>query len=191
MPRCCKPVNRTGDQDARQVIQGALFGFVFKALVSFVGVLKGTLEGAWLVGKSVVYLGSDLSVALLGVGMIVRLNIAALVFLGGGLGWLLTLPILSADISSPENPVERAYAVWSQQVRYIGVGAMVVGGVVTIGQVWSGLGEAIRALLPAARIRTDRGSGPASGYAPNLDQRPDAGLPGADRQRVLSVYRTA
>ncbi len=144
---------RTGDQDARQVIQGALFGFVFKALVSFVGVLKGTLEGAWLVGKSVVYLGSDLSVALLGVGMIVRLNIAALVFLGGGLGWLLTLPILSADVSSPENPVERAYAVWSQQVRYIGVGAMVVGGVVTIGQVWSGLGEAIRALLPAARIR--------------------------------------
>ena len=143
-----------GDRDARQVVQGALFGFVFKALVSFVGVLKGTLEGAWLVGKSVVYLGSDLSVALLGVGMIVRLNIASLVFLGGGLGWLLTLPILSADISSPENPVERAYAVWSQQVRYIGVGAMVVGGVVTIGQVWSGLGEAVRALLPAARTGT-------------------------------------
>ena len=144
---------RAGDRDARQVVQGALFGFVFKALVSFVGVLKGTLEGAWLVGKSVVYLGSDLSVALLGVGMIVRLNIASLVFLGGGLGWLLTLPILSMDVSSPENPVERAYAVWSQQVRYIGVGAMVVGGVVTIGQVWSGLGEAIRALLPAARRR--------------------------------------
>ena len=101
-------------------------------------------------GKSVVYLGSDLSVALLGVGMIVRLNIAALVFLGGGLGWLLTLPILSAGIAGPENPVERAYAVWSQQVRYIGVGAMVVGGVVAIGQVWSGLGEAVRALLPTS-----------------------------------------
>ncbi len=153
----CAAVLRTGqqagDQDARQVIQGALFGFVFKALVSFVGVLKGTLEGAWLVGKSVVYLGSDLSVALLGVGMIVRLNIAALVFLGGGLGWLLTLPILSAGVASPENPVERAYAVWSQQVRYIGVGAMVVGGVVAIGQVWRGLGEAVRALLPTARTR--------------------------------------
>ena len=151
----CAAVLRTGqqagDQDARQVIQGALFGFVFKALMSFVGVLKGTLEGAWLVGKSVVYLGSDLSVALLGVGMIVRLNIAALVFLGGGLGWLLALPILSAGITSPENPVERAYAVWSQQVRYIGVGAMVVGGVVAIGQVWRGLGEALRALRPAAR----------------------------------------
>ncbi len=151
----CAAVLQTGqqadDRDARQVIQGALFGFVFKALMSFVGVLKGTLEGAWIVGKSVVYLGSDMSVALLGVGMIVRLNIAALVFLGGGLGWLLALPILSAGISIPENPVERAYAVWSQQVRYIGVGAMVVGGVVAIGQVWSGLGEAVRALLPTAR----------------------------------------
>ena len=146
----CAAVLRTGqqadDQDARQVIQGALFGFVFKALMSFVGVLKGTLEGAWIVGKSVVYLGSDMSVALLGVGMIVRLNIASLVFLGGALGWLVALPILSAGISIPENPVERAYAVWSQQVRYIGVGAMVVGGLVAIGQVWNGLGEAVRAL---------------------------------------------
>ncbi len=151
----CAAVLRTGqqagEQDARQVIQGALFGCVFKALVSFVGVLKGTLEGAWLVGKSVVYLGSDLSVALFGVGLIVRLNIAALVFLGGGLGWLLTLPILSAGVTSPQEPVERAYAVWSQQVRYIGVGAMVVGGVVAIGQVWSGVRTAVGALLPAAR----------------------------------------
>ena len=146
----CAAVLRTGqqadDRDARQVIQGALFGFVFKALVSFVGVLKGTLEGAWIVGKSVVYLGSDMSVALLGVGMIVRLNIASLVFLGGALGWLVALPILSAGISSPENPVERAYAVWSQQVRYIGVGAMVVGGLVAIMHVRHGLLEAVRAL---------------------------------------------
>ena len=144
----CAAVLQTGQQadDARQVIRGALFGFVFKALMSFVGVLKGTLEGAWIVGKSVVYLGSDMSVALLGVGMIVRLNIAALVFLGGALGWLVALPILSAGISIPENPVERAYAVWSQQVRYIGVGAMVVGGLVAIGQVWNGLLEAVRAL---------------------------------------------
>ena len=179
---------QAGDQDARQVVQGALFGFVFKALVSFVGVLKGTLEGAWLVGKSVVYLGSDLSVALLGVGMIVRLNIAALVFLGGGLGWLLTLPILSAGISSPENPVERAYAVWSQQVRYIGVGAMVVGGVVTIGQGVERLGGSHPG---AAAGCPDRGPGRVSGYAPDLDQRPDAGLPGPHRQCVFSVYRAA
>ena len=146
----CAAVLQTGqqadDRDARQVIQGALFGFVFKALMSFVGVLKGTLEGAWIVGKSVVYLGSDMSVALLGVGMIVRLNIASLVFLGGALGWLLALPILSAGISIPENPIERAYAVWSQQVRYIGVGAMVVGGLVAIMHVRHGLLEAVRAL---------------------------------------------
>ena len=144
----CAAVLRAGQQtgDARQVIRGAIFGFVFKALMSFVGVLKGTLEGAWVVGKSVVYLGSDMSVALLGVGMIVRLNIAALVFLGGALGWLVALPILSVDISIPENPIERAYAVWSQQVRYIGVGAMVVGGLVAIMHVRHGLLEAVRAL---------------------------------------------
>ena len=153
----CAAVLRSGEHtqagryDARQVIQGALFGFVFKALVSFVGVLKGTLEGAWVVGKSVVYLGSDMSVALLGVGMIVRLNIAALVFLGGAIGWLLALPFLSSGLATPEHPVERAYSVWSQQVRYIGVGAMVVGGVMAIVQVRHGLVEAVRALTHTAR----------------------------------------
>ena len=178
---------KAGDRDARQVVHGALFGFVFKALVSFVGVLKGTLEGAWLVGKSVVYLGGDLSVALLGVGMIVRLNIAALVFLGGGLGWLLTLPILSADIASPENPVERAYAVWSQQVRYIGGRRY--------GRGWSGGHRAGVGRLGcgppgAAAGCPDRNSGRVSGYAAGLDQHPDSGLPGAHRQCVFSVYRT-
>ena len=148
----CAAVLRSGEQtqsgtrDARQVIQGAVFGFVFKSLISFVGLLKGTLESAWVMGKSVVYLGSDMSVALLGVGMIVRLNIAALVFLGGAIGWLITLPFFSIGISTPEHPVERAYSVWSQQVRYIGVGAMVVGGLVAIVQVRHGLVETVRTL---------------------------------------------
>ena len=142
---------QAGAHDARQIIQGALFGFVFKALMGFVGLLKGTLEGAWVVGKSVVYLGSDMSVALLGVGLIVRLNIAALVFLGGALGWLVALPLLSMSMVVPDPPVERAYAVWSQHVRYIGVGAMVVGGVVALARVRQGLAQAVRVLTQTAQ----------------------------------------
>ncbi len=154
---------QTGTQNARRVIQGAVFGLVFKALVSFVGILKGTLEGAFVLGRSIFYLGTDMSVALLGVGMIVQLNIASLVFLGGVIGWLIALPILSLDTALQSNPVEAAYTIWSQQVRYIGVGAMVVGGITAIIHIRHGLVEAARTLI--------RGSGPSgsgrSDSAPN------------------------
>lgn len=141
-----------GGRDARHVVEGALLGLAFKTLSGFVGLLKGTLEGAWVAGKSIVYLGGDTSVALLGVGMIVRLRIAALVFLGGALGWLVALPLLSAGSGSaglPEAPLDAAYAVWARHVRYLGVGAMVVGGIAAIVRVRRGLALALGALLHA------------------------------------------
>ena len=152
----CAAVLRAGEQteasgqgarDARAVMQGAAFGFIFKLLISFVGLLKGTLEGALVLGQRIFYLGGDISVALLGVGLIVQLNIAALVFLGGALGWLVALPLLGAEPELLDNPVEGAYTIWSSQVRYIGVGAMVVGGIATIVQVRHGLVQAVQTLF--------------------------------------------
>ncbi len=152
----CAAVLRAGEQtetsgqgtrDARAVMQGAAFGFIFKLLISFVGLLKGTLEGALVLGQRIFYLGGDISVALLGVGLIVQLNIAALVFLGGALGWLVALPLLGAAPELFDNPVEGAYTIWSSQVRYIGVGAMVVGGIATIVQVRHGLLQAVQTLF--------------------------------------------
>lgn len=149
----CAAVLRAGEQqqtnsrDARAVMQGATFGFVFKLLISFVGALKGTLEGAFVLGQRIFYVGGDISVALLGVGLIVQLNVAVLIFIGGALGWLVALPLLGATPELVENPVEGAYAIWSTQVRYIGVGAMVVGGMAAIVQVRSGLVQALQALF--------------------------------------------
>ena len=149
----CAAVLRAGQQtqagvdDARAVIHGAVFGLVCKLLISFVGLLKGSLEGAVVVGHRIFYVGGDISVALLGVGMIVQLNIALLIFMGGALGWLVILPILGASPQLLDNPLEGAYAVWSSQVRYVGVGAMVVGGIAAIAQVRHGLVEALRVLF--------------------------------------------
>lgn len=158
-----------GVRDARRVAEGVLFALAFKALAGFVGLFKGTLEGAWAVGKSVVYLGSDLSVALLGVGMIVRLHVAALVFLGGAIGWLVALPLLSAGLPSPDgsgspHPIDTAYTVWSQQVRYLGVGAMLVGGLAAIVRVRHGLALAVHALTRSASAA----AGPATNTREDL-----------------------
>ena len=117
------------------VLEGAIFGCIFKAAVDFLGIIKGTLESAWLVGKALFYFGGDMSVALLGIGIIVRFNVAALVFCGGVIGWVLALPALSISVTSAGGLVERAYLLWSEHIRYIGVGAMVVGGFIALGEV--------------------------------------------------------
>jgi len=162
----CAAVLETGEAkgeskgDAMQVVVGAGIGAVFKFLVSFVGLFKSSLEGAAAsTGGRVLFFGSDISPALIGVGYIVRLNVASLIFMGGAIGWLVCIPLipdLSAILASinPEwgQPVpfeegtsatEMAWTLWDVRIRYIGVGAMVVGGIAAIVKVRSGLVHAV------------------------------------------------
>ncbi len=138
-----------GNNDSKEaisIIQGALIGGAFKVLDSFFGILKSTLEGAILSSNRIFYFGGDISPALLAVGFIVRLNIAILIFIGGIIGWLIGIPLIVQDNITGLNLVDRAYEIWSSDIRYIGVGCMVVGGIASIFKVRHGLIDAINIL---------------------------------------------
>ena len=66
------------------------------------------------------------------------MNIAVLIFLGGLCNWLMAVPICAAlenypiADGRPMPALEWAYQIWSVKTRYIGVGAMLVGGLWTI-----------------------------------------------------------
>lgn len=132
---------------ASVVVKGALIGGLFKILISFFGLLKGVLEGAVLFGNRIFFFGSDISPALLAVGFIVKLNIAVLIFIGGFLGWMIGIPLLGLGSEHASNPLEGAWQLWSNQIRYVGVGAMVVGGISSIFKVRKGLLDAIKILM--------------------------------------------
>ena len=140
----------TGDEQSQSqamgVVRGALFGAVFKLCDSFFSVVKGTLETAWKMGDSIFFLGGDVSPALVAVGVIVRLNISLLIFIGGAIGWLISIPMLG-EASAHESALDGAWTLWSTKVRYIGVGAMVVGGIDSIFKVRFGLMEAIKHIV--------------------------------------------
>lgn len=146
--------------DALPVIAGGALGAVFKLLVSFVGLIRGTMEGAVAVAERVFYFGADVSPALLAVGFIVRLNVSVLIFVGGALAWLIGIPMLGG---APEgDPLDAAWTLWADKIRYVGVGAMVVGGVDSIIKVRGGLKQAFVELKRrmssdgVARATTDR-----------------------------------
>lgn len=145
----CAQVLRAGDDvegnkaGALAVVYGALAGGVFKLIATFFGAFKSTLEGATLLNNRILYFGGDLSPALLAVGFIVRIQISFLMFLGGALAWMVGIPLLGRGDEFLANPLDGAWELWSSQIRYVGVGAMVVGGISSIYSVRRGLVQAV------------------------------------------------
>ena len=134
-------------KQATKILKGIAIGALFKGLISFVGLLKGVLELAFIKGNRILFFGGDISPALVAVGFIVRLNVAVLIFIGGAISWLIGIPILGNGIVFASNPIDGAWEIWSSKIRYIGVGAMVIGGILSIFKVRKGLVEAIKILL--------------------------------------------
>jgi putative OPT family oligopeptide transporter len=103
-------------------------------------------------GNTIFGFGGDLSPALLGVGYIIGLNISILMLAGGLISWMIVLPIYSTITGQTEAiSMATASTIWSTQIRFLGVGAMVVGGLWSIVKLFRPLISGIRAGLAAHR----------------------------------------
>jgi len=151
----CAEVLKVGDKGGAGVAYifgGIITGAIFKLLISLFGFAKGAFETAWAgAGNTVYYIGSEISPLLISVGYIVGLNVAFLVFFGGVIGWVIALPIISSgQVLSLEELREIAWLdfsweIWSTKIRYLGVGAMVIGGLWTIVSIRHAITDSIRA----------------------------------------------
>ena len=113
------------------------------------------------VGKAVAYVGTNLSAALLGVGYIVGFNIGAVTVAGSVISWNLVIPLYMsvfldhnpqlAHAVAGQSAADAASTLWSLHIRYLGVGAMVVGGVWTLIRLRGSLASGIRSGLAVAR----------------------------------------
>jgi putative OPT family oligopeptide transporter len=121
----------TGGRSVKYLILGASVGGLFKLSETALNLWNGLFEQAALFNNRLyLYFGLNLSPALVAVGYIVGLNISFLVFLGGAISWYIAIPIYIASFGAPEaaSAEQMGILVWSSQIRYLGVGAMVVGG---------------------------------------------------------------
>jgi putative OPT family oligopeptide transporter len=160
----CAQVLRAGDARAnvRPLVIGGLISAALKALQDIAGIIPGAVSGARWVGGAAVAGSLDISAALLGVGYIIGIRIAALVFAGGAFAWLVAIPVLTAF--HPGYPTgdaaTTASQLWSSQVRYLGVGAMLTGGVVTLWRlrtrIASAIADSIRIVRSTQAVATAR-----------------------------------
>lgn len=118
-----------GKTSVKPLLLGGLLSAVFKFTESGLGLVRSSLE--MLVGQGV--LGLSLSPALLGVGYIVGLNVALVMSVGGFLSWMIAIPFLAEhEVYQSPDILDGLHQVWNSQIRYLGVGAMLVGGAWTL-----------------------------------------------------------
>ncbi|MGH8028743.1 MAG: OPT family oligopeptide transporter, partial [Arenimonas sp.] len=128
-------------------------------------VIADNASGATFLGKYLGYMGTNLSPALLGVGYIVGLNIGIVVLSGSILSYNIAIPIyyaffmdhdpaLAAQLAAA-SAADAAGLIRGAQIRYLGVGAMLIGGIWTLFSLRNSLLSGIRSGIAAAR----KGSG--------------------------------
>lgn len=142
----------------KYILQGGIFGGLFKLGQEALNLWNGVFESAVGVGGSIAYFGINLSPALLSVGYIIGLNIAILIFLGGVLNWWLAIPICALFDKGgiPDGSVlDWGNQLWASKTRYIGVGGMIAGGLWTILSLRKSIWAGICSGLSAYGNRTD------------------------------------
>ena len=170
-PREAAPIQASGD--FRTLFSAALMGGAVKFGESGLRLWAESLEGAANAGRTVLYAGLNLSPALLAVGFIIGLNTAVVVCLGGVIGWLLLMPIYGIVHGMPpgKTGVAAAMSIWSGQIRYVGIGAMLTGGLWTLTK----LREPVLRSLETLRDSYRAGNSAYPSVLPRTEQ--DAPLP--------------
>ncbi|WP_287595241.1 oligopeptide transporter, OPT family [Thermomonas sp.] len=142
-------------------LSATLGGLIKAAAASGMRLIPDTAAGAGFLGKYLGYMGTNLSPALLGVGYIVGLNIGIVVVSGSILSWHIAIPLyhmffldtdpaLATSIAGA-GAEDIAGAIWSAKIRYLGVGAMLIGGVWTLFSLRKSLLSGVKSGIAAAR----------------------------------------
>lgn len=129
-----------GGKLATLVFSGMGFSVLYKLLMNIFGLWKDTPTVAlkWLRGAVV---AGEITPELLGVGYIIGPRIAGYIAAGGALAWLVLMPAISFFGQVAPQPIAPAtklisqmgmMEIWSNYIRYIGGGAVVFGGLITL-----------------------------------------------------------
>jgi putative OPT family oligopeptide transporter len=158
------------EQGVRLLAAAALGGGAAKlAAGSGLRLIPDTAAAAGFLGNYLAYFGTNLSPALLGVGYIIGLNVGTVALLGSMISWNIAIPLFHAwalpahpelaaaiadscrGASAGECADATAGILWSKQIRYLGVGAMLVGGIWALVSLRHSIVSGVRSGLAAAR----------------------------------------
>ena len=114
------------------ILHSTIIGAFIKYSQQALGLWNSSIEHIFKFRTSIFGVACDLSPALIGVGYIVGLNVGILVLAGGIISWIIAIPIYTSIETIDGNINDIAWNIWNSKIRFLGVGAMLVGGLWSI-----------------------------------------------------------
>ncbi|WP_415629997.1 OPT family oligopeptide transporter [Nocardioides dubius] len=144
-----------GDNKAglRVIVWGAVAAAGF-SLVAALKVISNALSTAFRVGSGGTMVGASLSLALIGVGHLVGVTVGIAMIVGLLISFGVLLPVRSSGDFGDGTPVaDVVNAVFADDVRFVGAGAIAVAAIWTLLKILGPIISGIRAAAVSARTR--------------------------------------
>lgn len=166
--KACAEILKAGEKSAPHAslaIWGIVIGGIYKLLNSALYLWDETVSFTIKKYQNTL-VSMDCTPALLGVGYIIGPRISAVLFTGSALGWWVLIPLISKfgsgapPIFPSTVPIESMTAtdIWSNYIRYIGAGAVAVGGLITLFRIapviWKTIIESFREFFHLLQSKT-------------------------------------
>lgn len=123
-----------GHVNFRKIITGGWIGALIDLFQSGFKILAEDVQFWFVKGQSVFGFAGGFSAAMIGTGYLIGINIGVSLLIGGMLGWVVGMPVLSSflGLSHVGTPTEIAMSFWSSNLRYISIGAMIFAGLFSL-----------------------------------------------------------
>jgi len=126
--------SQKGHVNVRKIITGGGIGALIDLFQSGFKILAEDVQYWAVKGQSVFGFASGFSAAMIGTGYLIGINVGASLLIGGILGWVVGMPVLSNFLGIPNTgaPLEIAMNFWNSNLRYISIGAMIFAGLFSL-----------------------------------------------------------
>ncbi len=142
-----------GDGGLRWLGLGAAGAGLCNALTNGLRLLPDQIGGTLAINHAVFRLEGGLSLALVGIGYLVRLGCCLALLIGILIAWGIGVPILTSDMATGD-PGAAAEIVWASKVRLVGAGLIAVAGLWTVASL---IRPIVGVILTAREPRRDTG----------------------------------
>jgi len=116
----------------KQISFATLLAAIVKLSQTGLKIISSYSCGAFSQGRALFSFGLDYSLSLLSIGYIIGTRISICIFFGSFIAWLIGIPVYTTlfglDLST-SSLYKEAYNIWLYKIRFLGVGAMIVGGI--------------------------------------------------------------
>lgn len=120
----------------KPLLWGGILGAGIELLQTGFKVLASSVQMWYFAGRTLIGFGGGFAPGMIGAGYLMGFSLSISIFMGAILGWLITVPILGKIYSSLNyqlSPQHAVVALWDTSIRYMGVGAMLLAGLWTLG----------------------------------------------------------